>query len=413
MPDISDITVGQPDRGADQTAPDTVPRRLLSLIFLGFIALCLTVPLAQTVWPVIPQPAAPLEERREPGPLPPLSTLSRTDGSFAKDLNTWFDDRAGFRDLFIRAKNQIDYSLFHTSRKIFIGKDDWYFSRDDFLRVEQLSPAALEAVEGRFVALAQRLREKGIRLIVVGYPDKSQIYPEMTSPQMPLVADGGNFDKLRHFLATQPSLTFIDAKAILKQERQRTSLRLYAKTDPHPTEIGQIPVVKEIVAQITHIEGRPDMSWPDFKFRAVSLENWGEASRMLSLLTPITELDFPSTINPDRVGADEPDGKWTIPDSVVFERADDGAGRPFDWEFRSNPELCPGRLPGTVLFGNSFTDLYWPLGFHRYFCSIRRTRDPMSRFKLFYESMPADTKYMIYEFVSFWLPEDAPPLEND
>jgi len=126
-------------------------------------------------------------------------------------------------------------------------------------------------------------------------------------------------------------------------------------------------------------------------------------------LKPLTERDYPSLTQSDGIGRDEPDGTWIIPDHVALERADDGIGRPFDWEFRSNPELCKQRLPGTVLFGNSFSDLYWSLGLHHYFCFIRRARDPMSRFKLFYQTIPPGTKYMIFEFIETWLPRTAPP----
>ena len=103
------------------------------------------------------------------------------------------------------------------------------------------------------------------------------------------------------------------------------------------------------------------------------------------------------------IGATEPDGHWNVPDPGVIDRADAGIGRTFDWEFRSLPELCPARLPGMVLFGNSFSDLYWALGLQRYFCFIRRARDPISRFKLFYDTMPADTKYFIFEYYVPWL----------
>ena len=60
-----------------------------------------------------------------------------------------------------------------------------------------------------------------------------------------------------------------------------------------------------------------------------------------------------------------------------------------------------------VLFGNSFSDFYWALGLQRYFCFIRRARDPISRFKAFYETMPADTKYFIFQYYEPWLPEDV------
>ena len=68
-------------------------------------------------------------------------------------------------------------------------------------------------------------------------------------------------------------------------------------------------------------------------------------------------------------------------------------------------------LPGTVLFGNSFSDYYWTLGLHRYFCFIRRARNPISRFKSFYETMPAETKYFIFQFYEPWLVLDTPPLK--
>jgi hypothetical protein len=58
-----------------------------------------------------------------------------------------------------------------------------------------------------------------------------------------------------------------------------------------------------------------------------------------------------------------------------------------------------------VLFGNSFSDLYWTVGLHRYFCSIRRARNPISRFKTFYDTIPTDTKYFIFEYYEPWVTE--------
>ena len=60
-----------------------------------------------------------------------------------------------------------------------------------------------------------------------------------------------------------------------------------------------------------------------------------------------------------------------------------------------------------VLFGNSFSDFYWQLGLQRYFCFSRRAREPASRFKLFYDTMPADTKYFILQYYEPWLPREA------
>ena len=72
-----------------------------SLIFLAVVALLLVLPLVQTIVPVLGNTVPPLEERRQPAAFPSPALLLRANGDFASGLNAWFDDRAGFRDLFI------------------------------------------------------------------------------------------------------------------------------------------------------------------------------------------------------------------------------------------------------------------------------------------------------------------------
>jgi hypothetical protein len=379
--------------------------RALSWTFFGFVALCLVVPLVQTLYPVFGTIVPAVEERRTANPFPSLRLLLGTNGDFAAGVNKWFDDRVGFRDLFIRSKNQIDYTLFRTSKKIYIGSDGWLFYPPEPDDVAVIDAAGLSELEQSYITLAQWLHDRGVQLIVVGYPDKSAIYPEMAPPQMPQMAAGGNYDQFRHFLATRSELTFIDAEEIIKREKSKNPDILYAKTDMHATEIAQVLVVKEIIARIAQAEGRPDISW-DEKFTLLHAQSSdGSEARFLSLLFQPEE-EMPYFDGTYTIGGSEPDGHWFLPDPQVFESADDGVGRPFDWEFRSSPELCPQRLPGMVLFGNSFSDFYWTLGLHRYFCSIRRARAPLSRLKLFYETMPAGTKYFVYEYFEPWLMVD-------
>ena len=380
-------------------------QRNLSGAFLGFAAFCLVVPLLQTLYPVFGTVVAPLEERRALNPLPPLRLVTGTNGDFAAALNKWFDDRVGFRDLFIRAKNQIDYTLFDTSRKVWIGSDGWLFDR--YPEGTDLDDGRLAILKNGFVTLAHWLGDRDIHLVVVGYPDKSVLYPEMAPARMPqLWTSDSNYGRLRQFLASRSELAFIDADAIMKREKSRTAENLYYKADMHVTEVTQIAVVKEIVAQAARAENRFDLRWDEELKLSHSRINGGSQARFMALLTPPEE-EAPYYAGSYAIGATEPDGHWTIPDPVVLDRDDPGIGRPFDWEFRSLPELCAARLPGMVLFGNSFSDLYWALGLQRYFCFIRRAREPISRFKLFYDTMPASTKYFIFEYYEPWLANEV------
>jgi hypothetical protein len=380
--------------------------RNLSLAFLGFAALCLVVPSLQTLYPIFGTIVAPVEERRALSPFPSLRLLLGANGDFAAGLNTWFDDRVGFRDVFIRAKNQIDYTLFDTSKKVWIGSDGWLFLRDDPKNIADLDAAQLAILEDGFVSLARRLHDRGVHLLVIGYPDKSALYPEMAPPQMPLPPTGGNYARLRQFLAGRSDLAFIDTEAMMKRQKSSSPEHLYYKTDMHVTEVANLPVAQEIVARFAQMENRPDVRW-DEKL-TLSHEHWNHGSwgRFMSLLTQPAEV-APYYVEGHAIGATEPDGHWNVPDPGVIDHADAGIGRSFDWEFRSLPQLCPARLPGMVLFGNSFSDLYWALGLQRYFCFIRRARDPVSRFKAFYETMPADTKYFVFEYYQPWLLDDV------
>jgi hypothetical protein len=265
----------------------------------------------------------------------------------------------------------------------------------------------LAILENGFVTMAHWLGDRNIHLIVVGYPDKSALYPEMAPPRMPLLwTSDSNYGRLRQFLASRPELAFIDAEAIMKREKPRTAEHLYNKTDMHVSEVTQIAVVKEIVAQAARAENRLDVRWDEKLELHHSRINGGSQARFMALLTPPEE-ETPYYAGSHAIGATEPDGHWNIPDSVVLDRADPGIGRPFDWEFRSLPELCAARLPGLVLFGNSFSDLYWAVGLQRYFCFIRRAREPITRFKLFYDTMPAGTKYFILEYYEPWLAREV------
>jgi hypothetical protein len=336
--------------------------------------------------------------------------LTATNSDFADELNKWFDDRVGFRDLFIRAKNQIDYTLFRTSKKVYVGADGWLFYRYPADSIVNVS-TSLSVLEESYLALASRLNERGIHLIVVGYPLKAAIYPEMAPSDIPARPRGGTYDKFRSFLSTRTELTFIDAEEIMKGLKATSSELLYAKGDLHATLFAQRAIVKEIVDRAAQVEGRPDIHW-DEKMTLTHLR-WrteGIERNALAVLFPPRE-DIPIFEGLYTIGGQEPDGNWFLPDPKVVNRADDGVGRPFDWEFHSLPELCPQRLHGMVLFGNSFSDYYWALGLQRYFCFIRRARNPISRFKTFYETMPADTRYFIFQYYEPWLVLDAPPLK--
>ena len=141
-------------------------------------------------------------------------------------------------------------------------------------------------------------------------------------------------------------------------------------------------MVKAIVDRIAQDASRPDVRWNEnIKLRYA---DWGSGSeaRFLSLVWPISERVPYIASGGYAVGDDEPGGRWNVPDPRAVDAVGSGAGLPFDFEFRWTPERCAQLLPGMVIFGNSFSDFYWPLGLHRYFCFMRRSRTPTGRSRI-------------------------------
>src|SRR6202035_180882 len=166
------------------------------------------------------------------------------------------------------------------------------------------------------------------------------------------------------------------------------------------------PMVQELIRRLAIASGHPEIAWSEeFQFHDLPLS--GGEGRFLSILDPVVE-QAKYADNLYRFGGTEPDGHWNMvnpPRAGVYRES-------FDYEFISDPQGCGGKLPATLLFGNSLTDTWWPVGLHRYFCSIRfsRVSFPDTRLPAFVETMPSDTKFFVLQFVGPNVVFEAPRM---
>jgi alginate O-acetyltransferase complex protein AlgJ len=386
---------------------------IIRAVFVGALAALLVIVQALSFFPIAI--VAPLQENRNPAPWPDLELLLQQSGAakFADQLNRWVDDRAGLRDLFVRLKNQIDYSVFAVSRNVYIGSNDVLFEREftekrfliDFINEEIYQIA----VETPFSNFADLLAQRGIKLVVVYNPDKSTIYPEYLPHNIVNLAAAGRMERFRAFLRHQPNIIFIDGQEILTREKEKTSELLFWRTDLHANYLGSIPIVRELIHRLAIEIARPEIAWnEEFQFHDIPMG--GGEGRFLSILNPVIAQGKYAE-NLYQIGDKEPDGHWNVvnlPGTGIFNGT-------FDYEFISDPQECGGKLPATLLFGNSFTDPWWPVGLHRYFCSIRfsRVTYPTTRLPAVIETMPAGTKFFVLQFVGPHLIHEAPRMPPD
>jgi hypothetical protein len=350
------------------------------VVFLGV----LIIPLLDTLFPYLPQ--RDLAENRNPAPFPDLIKILHGDGRFAPGLNRWFDDYLRLRGLLIRAKNQLDFSLFSHSEKLYLGRDKWLFDRTAFANkvlMMRAGDTGAKRVHGRLLALADYLSRRNIPLIIISNPEKETIYPQLVPTEAPRLPADDGFQQLRQFLAGGTSWDYIDGQDLLKG---CMAPRPFNIADIHMTMAGGLCFARELVRRIAAAEGRPSPWDHEFTFSLVTSYAGGQVE-FLSILRPYaTEFVQPSIMyGPDAPG---PEGAFAVDPAKVFE-----------WTYHTSPPYYPSKLPSMVMFGDSFLDHYLNAGIFTYFKDVYRARDDGKNLETVLRSIPQGTRYFVYQFL--------------
>ena len=302
-------------------------------------------------------PIPPIVESRTKVPLPdgnPVLGLWSGNGYFPA-YERHFNDVFGFRDFFIRLRNQIQFSLFGDSNQVVVGRDGWLADKST-LEVEQPAVDALTDLQfgrlgDRILHLRRILARKGVYLLVVPVPLKNTVYP----------------DKFPAYAARRPALTgyarflrllgdnnipYVDAYDVLVAARRRVNV--YYRTDLHWNTVGAREVAAETIRMLAIAEhSKVRWKYAD-QYTFHSFAGGGDNDVLATF--------------------------WQVPDDEPFEASHIGdCGTPVmdpggTVEHFTND--CHGSsLPAATFFGNSFSIQMMNDGFENHFSKLYRVHD--------------------------------------
>lgn len=337
----------------------------------------LVAPFLQSAFSIFHIPVLHENRRRASRPTFSWKGVLAGDAPYGKKYEKYFDDHFGFRDLLIRTKHQIDFSLFNRSDEILIGKDGNLFFRD----VEKYQLDQDLEWEGSKRQLWKNLHdlhdffaEKGILFVTVPLPNKNTLYPELVAPWAIRRPKDTAFHQLRDMLA-KGDLPWVDGYRVLADHRPEGAL--FHRTDFHWNDVGAAHVGKAIVDELGKRTGT-GTRW-EVPIDRVSLRNFsGNQSLALGLFHPPTE------------------DTWVSPPRLA-ERSRCKA--PEGWYLYScaaRPSQPGPLLPPTVVVGDSFGEQFRTTDFPAHFSAIRHMRYTDMRAHL--SDIPADTKVILFEF---------------
>jgi hypothetical protein len=371
-----------------QTDPEvalTMADRLKLAFSVLFFALLL-LPTVQWAFRVIPM--TPVVEHRQKEPLPADNPLIGpwNDRSFSMKVSAWFNDNYSMRDFYIRAANQLKYSLFGESDQVYIGRDGWVLDKIATMEqtsVDSLSDQQIDNIVNNMERFQRYLKNRGITLVLVPVPWKNTLYTnldqEMGLKRPPLTGYG----RLTEALRRAGDFNVIDVVQDLKKA-VAAGHQAYFKTDIHWTYAGAHEVASDLVRTLWRLDGvpNPDLG-PEETFARQDQPMTGGDAETMSVFWPPTE--YPESSRADEASCASYD---VVP-------LPDGRDK---WLWRPGP-ASQGRplLPKSMILGNSYMLYFTPCSFGGHFSSLDHGGE-LFLFDRLDKVIPDGTHFLIFEF---------------
>ncbi len=235
-------------------------------------------------------------ELRNPAACPEWPAEQDQWKTFPKQLDSFVNDHFGFRAWLTTLNNSVMALLGRSgSKRVIIGKDGWLFVRD--LRLigderREKRPMTDRKMEKWIHAVHQRkgwLEARGARLITAVVPATHSIYPEYL-PSWAQRPEPNRLEQFSRRFAEHPELPFVDLLTPILEEKARSNVLLYQKTDSHWNALASFLAYRTIMDKVReNLPAVPVVESADVRFIDIEPENGGGLSRMLSTFRGFTE----------------------------------------------------------------------------------------------------------------------------
>jgi hypothetical protein len=352
----------------------------MRIAFIACFFTALLLPVAQMVVHLVPE--QPVDENRRLAPSPGWADLSDPVDGLAK-FDAWFGDHFGFRSLLIRAKTQIDYSIFATSSKVQIGRNGWLFYRSviDNIRpdAEQYYSRNGERIVANLDRLRAALATKGIALIVTVNLLADRFFPDELPPTVPNRPPHPAIDAMLSDMARRLGPNYLDMTEVMRQVMAQRPA--FHKTDYHWNEPAAFTAAEAIVRRAAALTGQPP---PPERFHLdIVRRRW----------TGGIGLEMPLFVYPHEQALFLRDSHLDVPG---FQRS--FTDPVYTQEYHAATDAF-GLLPAIAMVGDSYQQNLQNAGIAAYFHSTAMARWTGAPISDYVRAMPPETHVLLLQFM--------------
>lgn len=205
----------------------------------------------------------PLNGAYESAKAPVFSWQDWMEGKYQTEQQIFLNDSIGFREVFIRINNQMQFSFFNQAKAngVIIGKDNYLYEENyilahlgrDFIGQDQII-----AKTKKLQRICDTLKMKGIALIVILAPGKASFYPEYIPDRFELNKHAlTNYDVYQNEI-TKAGLRLLDFHKWFRDMKNSSPYPLFPKTGIHWSKYGELIAADSIINYINSIhQDRP------------------------------------------------------------------------------------------------------------------------------------------------------------
>jgi alginate O-acetyltransferase complex protein AlgJ len=296
-------------------------------------------------------------ENRAPAAWPQFAGIGQSR-DFVTGVESYFNDRFGFRNRLIRWNHHWKDHLFHdtSGKDVLIGRDRWlFYSGGEMLqhwtREASFSGQDLENWRRLLELRRDWLRERGSKYIFVVPPDKHTVYPEYLPGWMEKSPKPSKVQQLVEYMKAHSTVEVLDlSPTLLEAKKLRAD---YLKTDTHWNLFGGFMGYRALMQSLARqMPGLEPLPLDAYNWKPLAKEP-GDLTVMLGRTDGYTETQ-----------ALEPVAKKPLPTlEGLFDpvRLPQGEAK----EFKSSYTLNDKASGKAIVFRDSFAGSWYPfLGQH-------------------------------------------------
>jgi len=200
-------------------------------------------------------------ENRNLAKFPSLFVKDKFNYNYFKEIDAYFSDHYGFRDMLIKNNSilNVNYLRTSSSNQVLLGSNGWlYYSSptkgedtiSTYQHINLFTDEELVTIKDNLLKQEAYCKQNDSKFLLVITPNKETIYKENYPKGIAQTGDSSRTDQLAKYIQENTDINFVYLKDKLLSSKSTSKYPLYLSTDTHWNRLGGFYGYEEIMKHL-------------------------------------------------------------------------------------------------------------------------------------------------------------------